>query len=253
MDINSWSQFVSVIESIELKSQRLAKYLFRGQADSRWLLEPSFSRFVKDRTCRWALDREYHMQRLFRLDAHNYIQPPILPSHTNQLALWWSAMQHYGVATRLLDWSCSPYVALYFAIESISESDAALWIVHPHTINNLAKEKYSFSGDKFIDHFISESESDLLWFYEPAVKTDRMSAQQCWFSVAADPRKEHSQIIRSHCDSDALRKLIIPSELKAEFLSKLHYMNISSRTVYPGLDGFSKSIQEFLKIEAKVT
>jgi len=40
---------------------------------------------------------------------------------------WLSAMQHYGAPTRLLDWSASPFVALWFAYEHASETDACLW------------------------------------------------------------------------------------------------------------------------------
>ena len=82
--INSWIEFVDYIQKFVGDSPRLVKYLFRGQGDAEWGLEPSFSRHCQGRTIRWSLDREYHMQRLFRLDAHNYISHPILPSHTNQ-------------------------------------------------------------------------------------------------------------------------------------------------------------------------
>ena len=252
-EIKSWSIFIEIIQGLQLGSQRLAKYLFRGQADARWDLESSFGRHAKNNDVRWALDREFHMQRLFRLDAHNYISSPILPSHTNQLELWWSAMQHYGVSTRLLDWSCSPFVAAYFAVEDLSDKDGAIWIVHPHTVNKVAKDKYGFDGIEFVDRFITEDDTDLLWFYEPAVKTDRMLAQQCCFSVAANPIKEHSKILLSNHDEGCLYKYTIPSHLKVEFLRNLNYMNITARTIYPGLDGLGKSVQEFLKVEAART
>lgn len=36
-------------------------------------------------------------------------------------------LQHYVVPTRLLDWSLSPYVALYFAVEDKGDNDGELW------------------------------------------------------------------------------------------------------------------------------
>lgn len=38
-----------------------------------------------------------------------------------------TVMQHYSCPTRLLDWTLSPYVALYFAVEQSPESDGAVW------------------------------------------------------------------------------------------------------------------------------
>lgn len=248
--VNSWTEFVNYVQKFVGDSSRLAKYLFRGQSDAEWGLVPSFGRHCKGKTIKWSIDREYHMQRLFKLDAHNHISPPILPSHTNQLELWWSAMQHYGVSTRLLDWSCSPFVAAYFAVSNIDKKDAAVWIAHPHSVNSNAKSRYGFNGDNFIDSFIVEDDSSLLWFYEPSVKTDRMSTQQGWFSVCANPMKDHSKAIWDDCEEDALHQVIIPHHLKLEFLKQLNFMNISAKSIYPGLDGLGASIQEYLKLEA---
>jgi hypothetical protein len=251
--VSSWIEFVDYVQRFVGDSPRLAKYLFRGQNEAEWKLEPSFSRLCHDKTIRWSLDREYHMQRLFRLDAHNHISQPILPSHTNQLELWWSVMQHYGVSTRLLDWTCSPFVAAYFAVSNLDKKDAAVWLVHPNSVNENAKSRYEFTGQKFIDAFVTEVDSNLVWFYEPAVKTDRMLSQQGWFSVCANPIKEHSQPIWEDCEEETLHKIVIPHQLKAEFLKQLNFMNITARTIYPGLDGLGASVQEYLKLEINKT
>lgn len=250
--MKDWAEFIDFSTSLCDGSQRLTKYLFRGQKDSGWSLLPVLARDVQ-KSIRWTLDREFHMQRIFRSDAHNHLSPPLLPSHTRNVELWWSVMRHYGVPTRLLDWTSSPFVAAYFAVNDVGPTDGCIWVVHPNTVNKIAKEKHSFNGTDFIDKFISEDHSDLIYFFEPAIKSDRMLAQQCWFSVCANPLKEHGIAIEScksgGSDDVELMKIIIPARQKIDYLKRLVFMNITARTLFPGLDGLGKSLGEFFNIE----
>ncbi len=44
------------------------------------------------------------------------------------------------------------------------------------------------------------------------------------------------------------RKLIIPNQLKPDFLRHLRRLNITARSLFPGIDGFGRSVSELVRI-----
>src|SRR5580704_15740200 len=69
---------------------------------------------------------------------------------------WLAAMQHYGAPTRLLDFTYSPYVALYFALrnrnDNEAESDAEVWAINAAAVKASAMEVSREADDKIREH-----------------------------------------------------------------------------------------------------
>ena len=128
----SWDEFLLWLNELQ------GSWCFRGQRESSWSLTTSLDRAVKVEFSDSRGHGYYHLERestqrelLFRFQqqAHHHIHP--LPGK-DDIASWLALMQHYGVPTRLLDWSKSPYVALHFALvddPQEMEESAALWAI----------------------------------------------------------------------------------------------------------------------------
>ncbi len=98
---------------------------YRGQSSAEWPLLPGYMRLG-------APPSEATLLMRFKQNAAMLIETTPRESFD-----WLFLMQHFGVPTRLLDWSESPLVGLYFAVENI-ENDGALWLLHPSVLNKNA-------------------------------------------------------------------------------------------------------------------
>jgi hypothetical protein len=125
LEVNTWKQFHDLVSTRFFDKQ----WVFRGQSQC-WRLETSLERAVlryrkgePAGSYPVSHPNKFEPQLLqdFQRRANHYISR--VPADGERLE-WLALMQHYGVSTRLLDWTISPYVALYFALEkSVFNSD----------------------------------------------------------------------------------------------------------------------------------
>ena len=166
-------------------------------------------------------------------------------------------MQHFGAPTRVLDWTLSPWVALYFAVEKELLRDEAVWIVHIGAIAEHMKKEFGgfdFPDELSIAHPVKfwSHDFDQLFIPEPAFQMDRMAAQQYVFTVSPKVLADHGRIIGAsqppNGDSRFFAKLIIPAALKKNLLKRLKEMNVTAAALFPGLDGLGRSIAELTEL-----
>ena len=128
-EIQSLDNLISMLRERISSDNRIL--WFRGHRDSCWTLSPAVKRGYDS-------DGERNLTHRFRSRAG--VRHERLPAY-DDLASWLALMQHYGLPTRLLDWTRSPMVALFFALDGshrIAEpTDAIHWILEPHALNEV--------------------------------------------------------------------------------------------------------------------
>jgi len=127
----------------KLNQRFLAKFIFRGQADEKWdlstALERQINKFAPNLFDKDIIPiQEKHMLKEFKWKYPLYSNKR--PEESNTVE-WLTIMQHYGTATRLLDFSHSLFVALHMAVFDNGFS-GALWAINTIPINHHLFEQY---------------------------------------------------------------------------------------------------------------
>lgn len=227
-----------------------SRYVYRGTANRNHGLLTSLQRIGRKPS-----EVEQHLIRNFQ----KYSPVNTLIDSYNNIWNWIALGQHYGLPTRLLDWTYSPNIALHFMTENLStyDVDGMIWMVDFVEIRKLLpqqlkvraaqKDLLSFTsaelrnaiGDSLddISNFLN-TYGDGLIFFEPSSIDDRIVNQFALFSFMLNPNTDKLAWLNKH--PTLVKKIIIPHALKWEIRDKLDQANITERIIYPGLDGVSR-------------
>jgi hypothetical protein len=222
-----------------------SRFAYRGLSDAGYTLETTLMRLSGP-----YVTLERHLLRNFKKYAHRKFV------ERDSLWNWLSVAQHYGLPTRLLDWSYSPLIALHFATANINkfDRDGVVWAVNYLKAHQLLPDTLQARLDNeganvFTVEMLSETVTSLaqfealagrdsVVFFEPASIDDRIVNQFAFFSVMARSDMALNQWLLRH--PEIYYRIIIPADLKWEVRDKLDQANITERVLFPGLDGLGR-------------
>lgn len=287
--VRTLPEFIDTLEKLKFQfshSKEAMDLWYRGVSNCNHSLQPRIYReievnagkaakteslsFVQGRKKEYSAS-EYEILSHFIKEASGYL--PHLPREDD--LIWMEYAQHFGVPTRLLDFSANPLVALYFCCKNGPQKDGAVWVLNEVNFQHwschaqFVLRNQGITRRQIIDHIIAKQLKpeaavscddqkvlmDRPVSYIPHHIDQRMAAQSSRFliwghdsrSLDAMAGKDHHLDLSSHGKAGLVvneRRFLfqfkIPAASKDSILKQLRIYGMSEKTLFPGLDGIGR-------------
>ncbi|MBO6740975.1 MAG: FRG domain-containing protein [Phycisphaerales bacterium] len=244
----------------ELQEGSSSSLWYRGCKDATWELLPSLYRHKEIDSVAKAKDFEDRIRIHFNNRS--------LPFLADRPRTEWDTlflMQHYGVPTRLLDWTENSLVSLFFSVMDCVktesgrsfETDAAVWVLDPMLWNQAVLASQSYEGG------VLSTEDDAVRTYSqlddiPNMQTlpvcifashnsARIVAQRGTFTVfgkGLEPMEK--SFVSEKLPAAALCKIKVRKSKIATLQRQLVNAGYTDSMLYPDLDGLAREIKREL-------
>ena len=246
--IDSLGAYLTLVDQVWMqwseKRGGVADVWFRGHASSQWPLLPGLLRAP------YRQVSEHRYRHDFFLRAHPFLGEASTVPATDWD--WYFLMQHYGMPTRLLDWTESALVALYFALQPVEGNAAgSVWVLYPRAINDRLAGIGNFIP--IYNHRLVANYMPALWdertdliphapvAVDPPVNSKRLAAQKGKFTVHG---REVRPIDSYEELAGFLRRIDVPAPVKGRLRRQLMAAGIAESALFPGLAGLGREIRD---------
>lgn len=240
---DNWDNFIHAVmdKVMELRNfwnSESSVMFFRGHSSSSYVLEPGL--FRNRNGVSYTPYNESNFYYEFRARAGNLLKP-----HFNSWEILFT-MQHFRLPTRLLDWSETFSVALYFALEG-AQGDIDIWMFDPYELNQLTRgidEVLDVEADlkaSYFDYFVERTVTpdwgDLIAIY-PRRHNERLSSQSGMFTL-------HNE--RTRLDDLSLTRLYrftLEQKCLDDARNFLYLAGVNDFSLFPDLEGLGTLLKK---------
>jgi len=259
--------FIDYIQFIEdLRSGSPDNLWYRGCGKSSHKLQPTLYRHKAVKELDKLADLERQLVARFRQRS--------IPFHSRSLQDDWDVlffMQHYGVPTRLLDWTENPFIAFYFAIMQAPfgktkggmikfKSPAAVWILNPDAWNRRALKHLSYKGgiltpdDDEISGYKGTNVLKGVDMLPVAIygshNSPRIVAQRGVFTIFGQDTTPMEKIREAKIfPRDCLIKIVLEDRFLPEMRKSILKHGITESVISPDLEGLAKELRRTFEFE----
>ena len=246
-----WSDILEEVAAFRQSvfDSKRAEPFYRGHPDHKWMLQPSLFRsswnsadpenlHVAESRLYWAF---------MQMGAH--LLPPSPGTWETLFTL-----QHFGVPTRLLDWTRSFSTALWFALAEETQNDPCVWLLDPYLLNAIE------AGNRCVflpEHDFTPDNGHPVGYEPYVVDYDKKTFSGFPYRIASiagsssNPRvrsqsgvftihRDHSlDVLSDHALSPCFKKISIPKSLLPEARLFLNLAGVNAATIFPDLHGIS--------------
>ena len=222
--VSSWSELSELIDHFSYFSGY--DWLFRGVTDATYRLIPKIgreeTRAMKHKSGSKALERVPHRIEDERAVLTMFKQQARAHLHSAPYSEleWLAIAQHFGLPTRLLDWTESLLAAAWFAVEKggAKKSDSAIWIA-----NGIPSIDHRYDGE-----VLTLAEPHI---FRPPHISPRITAQGSVLMICPNPCKEVTLPF--------IKKIVISRAAEITIKKRLNACGINRRHLFPDLGGLS--------------
>jgi hypothetical protein len=229
--------------------------VYHGSADAEWPLLTSLDRLGGLTPPHTKAHLEAHILRHFL----RYARPYLSGRQIDEWELLMTA-QHYGVPTRLLDWTYSPLIAAHFATAGQRKDiAAAIWQLDwrqlhaafklPQLALLVSDLQRLFDDDRFFTPWQlferQDNHSAFACLIEPPAFDLRLVAQSAAFTLCSDTRQSFDSFLNKQGLSGALTKYVIPAAEVGRIRDQLDLVGIDERRLFPDLGGLASELRRY--------
>ena len=275
--INNWEEARRIGNSMR-------RWLFRGQTNKNWALKSSLERAFESRSISIVRTDPIEEMILIEFKSLAHLFTESLPEDKDIIA-WLNLIRHHGGPTRIIDFTESFYVAAYFALDSATE-ECAIWAYNrvdymnniSNIIDRLCEDLEIDSGltiEKKLTAILMKSiQGDInknqILIMSPSQRNKRQFLQQGLPMIPLNLQKgfmgtllgsfnppgemPNEDLAKEASDNEIteiaqnskLVKIIITKDAFLDARTDLEQMNINAATLFSGLDGLGRKVQDVL-------